>query len=105
VQVTGRVLNPGHVPYVPGKKWKWYIQQAGGYSDSADDDNTYVRFADGTIQTRGAGISNKPNAGSQVVVPQRNPPPPTTFKDVLSGVNMVLATVITGLTIAVLIMK
>lgn len=105
VTVKGRVNSPRNIVWREGKPWKWYIQQAGGYSDSADEDRVYVRFADGSVQTRDGGISDEPNPGSEVIVPFRKPPEPTTFKDVLGGVNAILATVLTGLTIFVLLEK
>jgi len=103
VAVLGRVNTPANVVWREGKGWKWYIEQVGGFTDSADEDKVFVRFADGSVQTRESGISNKPNPGSEIVIPFRRPPEPTTGKDVLSGMNMIMATVIAGLTIFVLI--
>lgn len=103
VTVKGRVNSPRNIVWREGKTWKWYIQQAGGYSDSADEDRVYVRFADGSVQTRDGGISDKPNPGSEVIVPFRKPPEPTTFGEILTGVNAIMATILTGLGIFVII--
>lgn len=103
VQVHGRVNTPGHVVWQEGKKWSWYVQQAGGLADSAYEDGIYVQYADGTVQTSSGGIRDSPNPGSVVNVPFRKPAEPTTFKDTLSGINAILATVIAGLTIMVLL--
>jgi protein involved in polysaccharide export with SLBB domain len=97
VGVKGRVNSPRNIVWREGKTWKWYIQQAGGYSDSADEDRVYVRFADGSVETRDNGISSKPNPGSEVIVPFRKPPEPTTIGNVL------MATIMTGLGIFILI--
>lgn len=105
VEVLGRVNSPGHVVWQEGRKWSWYIEQAGGYADSAYENGVYVQFADGSVQTNASGIKDKPNAGSVVTVPLRAPPEPLAFKDIISGVNAVLATVIAGLTIMVLLQK
>jgi len=105
VLVSGRVNSPANIVWREGKSWKWYVQQAGGFSDSADEEKIYIRYADGSVQTRDNGISDKPNPGSEVVVPFRKPPEPTTIKDFLSGLNLVLATAIAGLTILVLLRK
>jgi polysaccharide export outer membrane protein len=105
VSVKGRVNSPRNIVWREGKSWKWYIQQAGGYSDSADEDRVYVRFADGSVETRDGGISDKPNPGSEVIVPFRKPPEPTTFGNVLTGLNTLLATVMTGLGIFLLLQK
>ena len=103
IEIRGRVYNPGHVVWVEGKTWKWYLEQAGGLSDSAWKDGIYVQFADGSIQTNSAGIDRKPNPGSNIVVPFRKPDDPVKLTDVLGGVNVILATVIAGLTIMVLL--
>ncbi len=105
VTVKGRVNSPRNIVWRDGKTWKWYIQQAGGYSDSADEDRVYVRYADGTVQTRDGGISDKPNPGSEVIVPFRKPPEPTTFGNVLTGLNTLMATILTGLGIFILLQK
>lgn len=105
VQVVGRVNSPGYVVWQEGRSWKWYLEQAGGLADSAYEDGIYVQYADGSVQTREGGIKDKPNPGSVVNVPFRKPPEPVTFKETLSGINAVLATVIAGLTIFVLLQK
>lgn len=103
VSVKGRVNSPRNIVWREGKSWKWYIQQAGGYSDSADEDRVYVRFADGSVETRDNGISDKPNPGAEVIVPFRKPPEPTTVGNVLTGLNTIMATIMTGLGIFILI--
>jgi len=103
--VQGRVNNPGSVIWTEGKSWKWYIAQTGGLADSAYEDGIYVEFADGSVETNQDGIGQKPDPGSIITVPFRKPPEPTTFRDALSGINAVLATVIAGLTIFVLLQK
>ena len=105
VTVKGRVNSPRNIVWREGKTWKWYIQQAGGYSDSADEDRVYVRYADGSVETRDGGISEKPNPGSEVIVPFRKPPEPTTVGNVLTGLNTIMATLMTGLGIYLLISK
>jgi protein involved in polysaccharide export with SLBB domain len=42
VDVDGQVVNPGHVPFVPGQEFEDYIKKAGGYSEEADDGETRV---------------------------------------------------------------
>jgi protein involved in polysaccharide export with SLBB domain len=102
IEIRGRVNNPGHVVWVEGKTWKWYVQQVGGLSDSAWEDGIYVQYAEGSVQTVDDGIRRKPNPDSVIVVPFRKPADPVKLTDVLSGVNVILATVIAGLTIMVL---
>jgi protein involved in polysaccharide export with SLBB domain len=105
VAVHGRVNSPANIVWREGKSWKWYIQQAGGFSDSADEDKVYVRFADGSVQTREVGIDDDPNPGSDIVTPFKAPPEPTTAKDFLSGMNLLLGTLIAGITVYLLLKK
>ncbi len=42
VYVYGSVNNEGYVKYVPGKNYEYYLQQAGGYGESADKGNTRI---------------------------------------------------------------
>jgi hypothetical protein len=103
VAVKGRVNSPANIVWRENKSWKWYIQQAGGFSDSADEGKVYVRFADGSVQTREVGIGDDPNPGSEIVVPFMKPPEPTTAKDVLSGMNLLIGTMIAGITVYLLL--
>jgi hypothetical protein len=64
-----------------------------------------VRYADGSVQTREIGISDRPNPGSEVIIPFKAPPDPTTAKDVLSGLNLLLTTAIAGVTVYVLVRR
>lgn len=105
LMVRGRVNNPGSVIWTEGKSWKWYLEQAGGVSDSANQDGVYVEYADGSVQTREGGIRKDPDPGAIIIVPFRKPPEPTTFTEKVGALNTVLATVIAGLTIYVLIEK
>lgn len=105
VSVKGRVNSPANILWREGKSWRWYVQQAGGFADSADMERLYVRYADGTIQTRDNGISDLPTPGSEVIVPFKVPPKATTMTDMLSGVNLILGTLIAGLTLYLLMEK
>lgn len=104
LQVKGRVNNPGLVTWQEGASWKTYVDMAGGFDDSANTSGVYVELPNGRVQTRSVGIDD-PLPGSVIVVPFTKPKEPVTFKDLLSGVNAVLATVIAGLTILVLLNK
>lgn len=104
VKVTGRVHHPSNVVWVKGKDWEWYVEMAGGYADSSNRKGTYVQFADGSIETHENGIRHEPNPGSEVHVPFQIPDE-VSYKDVLGGVNVVLATMIAGLTVVILLVK
>lgn len=39
VYVFGQVVHTGYVPYEPGKDFRYYIKEAGGYGEFAEDEN------------------------------------------------------------------
>lgn len=74
VRVRGEVNEPGAALWRKGKGWEWYVENAGGFTDSAQRSGAYVVRADGSIQTVSEGIGD-PSPGSIVVVPRLVPPP------------------------------
>ena len=76
VTIAGEVLSPTTVAYQPNFKFREYIAQAGGFTDSAFVKKTYVRYANSsTNRTRGfAGIKAYPKVqqGMTIMVPKRN---------------------------------
>ncbi|MDQ0969195.1 protein involved in polysaccharide export with SLBB domain [Flavobacterium sp. W4I14] len=75
VKVTGEVLNPNSIVYLPGKSLKQYINGAGGFTDNARRGGVYVKYANGAA----AGVSkflffnNNPviKPGAEILVPKR----------------------------------
>jgi hypothetical protein len=57
VMVSGQVLNPTAVSYIPGRSAKWYLSQAGGLTQIADKSGAFVIRADGSV------ISSRNNSG------------------------------------------
>jgi protein involved in polysaccharide export with SLBB domain len=49
VMVSGQVLNPTAVSYIPGKSAKWYLSQAGGLTQIAAKSGVFVIRADGSV--------------------------------------------------------
>lgn len=79
VAVSGEVLNPGSFQYRPDMTFDDYIDQAGGYSAVAEDDETFIILPDGSARTPSSGmfsfLANDPiPPGSTIVVPP-NPAP------------------------------
>lgn len=73
VTVKGEVNRPTTVLYRKGKDWAWYVENAGGLTDSAMSKAVYVIQADGSGSTREEGIDD-PGPGAVVVVPRLVPP-------------------------------
>lgn len=77
VMVMGQVYNPTTVTYFPGKKLKWYLNQAGGVSRSGNKKQLFVVRANGSVIGRtgmraGSDIMNlRLHPGDSVVVPEK----------------------------------
>ena len=67
VKINGEVLYPNTVNFVEGKGLDYYINQAGGYSQSAKKRNTYIIYMNGTVAK--ANRKHKPMPGCEIVVP------------------------------------
>jgi len=79
VSVSGEVLNPGSFQYRPNMSLDDYINMAGGYTQVAEDDETFVIMPDGSARTGSSGmmsfLGNDPiPPGSTIVIPP-NPAP------------------------------
>jgi hypothetical protein len=75
VTVSGDVLNPGAFQYRRGLSFSEYVRMAGGPTQSADDDRTFVVFPDGSsMPTRSGwpsfGSIGEIPPGSTIVVPR-----------------------------------
>jgi len=68
VFVFGQVRNPGYVPYEENKTMGWYIQKAGGYSETAE--KSAARIIRGKNKTWVEGDNNVyVYAGDEIYVP------------------------------------
>lgn len=69
VKINGAVMYPNIVGFQKGKKAKYYINQAGGFSQKAKKSQTYIVYMNGTI----AKVSQnaKPKPGCEIVVPEK----------------------------------
>ena len=81
VMVTGQVFNPTAVSYLPGRSAKWYLSQAGGLTQIADRNATFVLRADGSVLSAknnsgfwlGDPMSAVLKPGDSIVVPEKAP--------------------------------
>lgn len=72
VKVMGEVLNPNNVVYVKGRSLKYYVNQAGGFTDNALKKRVFVQYANGAVKGKDGGYPDiKP--GAEIVVPKRAP--------------------------------
>lgn len=75
VKVTGEVLNPNSIVYLPGKSLRQYINGAGGFTSSARKGGVYIKYANGSAAAVGKFLffNNYPKVkpGAEIMVPKR----------------------------------
>ena len=69
VKVNGEVMYPNTVSFVAGKDYKYYINQAGGWSENSKKSQTYIIYMNGTVAK--ADRKHKPAPGCEIVVPTK----------------------------------
>ncbi len=69
VKISGEVLFPNTVTYTAGENVKYYINQAGGYSDEARYRKTYIVYKNGEVSRVRKGA--KPEPGCEIIVPTK----------------------------------
>ena len=72
VKVSGNVMYPNTVSYKPGKDYKYYVNQAGGFGNHAKKRKTWVIYPNGTMAQVGHGAKIEP--GCEIVVPMKPEP-------------------------------
>jgi protein involved in polysaccharide export with SLBB domain len=77
VLVSGQVYNATAISYVPGKDAKWYLNQAGGVTQSGNKKAVYIVRADGSVVGHGGGWFNgevmniRLKPGDAVIIPEK----------------------------------
>ena len=66
VKINGEVLFPNTVSFLEGKNAKYYIDQAGGFSNNAKRCKAYIIYANGKVHPVSGG---KVQPGCEIVVP------------------------------------
>ncbi|MFN0290528.1 SLBB domain-containing protein [Pedobacter helvus] len=73
VKVTGEVLNPNSIVYVPGKSFKQYVNGAGGFTNAALKNRAYIKYANGSAEAAKKFLffNNYPKVkpGAEIMVP------------------------------------
>lgn len=68
VKISGEVLFPNSVIFSPGKNWKYYIEQAGGFGNSANKGKAFVVYMNGQV-ARASKAKIEP--GCHLIVPSK----------------------------------
>lgn len=69
VNISGDVLSPNTVVFVPGKKLSYYIDQAGGYGERARKNKAYIVYLNGSVTKAKRKTEIEP--GCQIIVPSK----------------------------------
>jgi polysaccharide export outer membrane protein len=106
VIVQGAVNSPGAVAYSPGKNLDWYVNAAGGYTQSGDDNHPYVTQPDGQREgvKRHAILADhvpRPRPGAVVFVSTKTvSPQPSNLPAILSTAASLVGAVVTIIVVA-----
>lgn len=69
VAIAGDVQFPNTVTYVEGKNYKWYVKNAGGFSETAKKKKMFVVYQNGMMDKVSRNTKIEP--GSQIFVPSK----------------------------------
>ncbi|MDE6643939.1 MAG: SLBB domain-containing protein [Muribaculaceae bacterium] len=68
VKISGEVLFPNTVIYTPGKKYKYYVNQAGGWGNTANKSRAFVVYMNGQVARADKAVIEP---GCQIIVPAK----------------------------------
>lgn len=71
VKIQGAVMFPNTVVYRPGKKLSYYIDQAGGYAQSAKKNKSFIVYMNGMVAKAKGSSTELVQPGSEIVVPTK----------------------------------
>lgn len=69
VAISGDVQFPNTVTYIEGKNYKWYIQNTGGFSETAKKKKAFIVYQNGMMDKMRRSTEIEP--GSQIFVPSK----------------------------------
>lgn len=94
VRIAGDVQFPNTVTFVEGKNYKWYVNNAGGFSETAKKSKAFIIYPNGMMAKLSSGTKIEP--GSEIVVPSKKPKHGMSFSQwmtALSGLTSLSAMV------------
>lgn len=94
VKINGNVMYPNTVAYCDGKKYKWYINQAGGFGSRSKKSRTFVVYQNGTVSK---AKKAKIEPGCEIIVPSKT----TTAGEVIGQIGSVGTSMATLLTLLI----
>lgn len=94
VKINGNVMYPNTVAYCDGKKYKWYVNQAGGFGSRAKKSRSFVVYQNGTVSK---AKKAKIEPGCEIIVPSKT----TTAGEVIGQIGSVGTSMATLLTLLI----
>ena len=73
VKINGAVMYPNTVSYKDDESFKYYLNQAGGYSTLAKKSKAYVVYMNGTVAQLKKRSSKAIQPGCEIVIPSKDP--------------------------------
>lgn len=71
IKINGAVMHPNTVLYKKGQSLKYYIEQAGGYSDLAEKKRAYVVYMNGMTAKAKGSSKDLIRPGAEIIVPTK----------------------------------
>lgn len=84
VKINGAVMYPNTVVYKRGEKLSYYINQAGGYNDTAKKNKSFVIYMNGTVSKIKGSDRNAIQPGSEIIVPSKEQARRMSMTEILS---------------------
>ena len=94
VKINGNVMYPNTVAYSSGKKYKWYVNQAGGFGNRSKKSRSFVVYQNGTVSK---AKNAKIEPGCEIIVPSKT----TTTGELIAQIGSVGTSMATILTLLV----
>ncbi len=71
IKINGAVMHPNTVLYKKGEPLKYYIEQAGGYSDLAEKKRAYIVYMNGMTAKAKGSSKDLIKPGCEIIVPTK----------------------------------
>jgi len=94
VKINGNVMYPNTVAYSEGKKYKWYVNQAGGFGSRSKKSRSFVVYQNGTVSK---AKKAKIEPGCEIIVPSKT----TSASEIIGQVGAVGTSMATLLTLLI----
>lgn len=102
ISVIGEVSSPGFYKYVPGLKIKRIIKEAGGFSQNAERNDIFIRYADGKSKKYTRWSNPKVSDGSTIIVGTKKEEEPFDRTEYLSRLSAIIANIAQALSLIII---